>query len=1306
MAGATRWHARPLVGGSVSSLATDVYQQLRDLDQALRTQIVPLGMPAGTTNQTLRHNGTDWIANSTVTITGSGAAVTGTLSVTGAIIMVPDNTYDIGASGATRPRTGYFATSVVTPLSYSPVGAAYGFGVNGADWQVDTSGHLVAPSDNVRDIGASGATRPRSGYFGTSLVVATDPGTTGGGILRVGGGIKSALGTITTDTRGLWSTATWNNSATTFVHAYLDVTASLYSGTDYLAGSKILDIRHSNVSRFEIRLAAQGGSDPLVKVTPPADRPGLGVYSSHSATYATESVLIQPTLNTSGSPSLVHVNAVNGGGYGAVTQLLRASLGGATQFSVLVDGSTGIGGGADTNVICRVGVGAGNTTAFDGLKVDPTLVASTTAHNVVRVIGAGRAGTYTNNVHSILVGGPYLKAAGQTITTWYGIKVEAGPTAGTKWSGHFAEDVNVGGDLYVGGSLIGGGGATTLNDLTDVTITTPATGHFLRYNGSLWVNQLGVAEADVVDGSLLARLAATETVAGAWTFTNSAGLTLTDTGLRRRADGVLYIQSDTASTISSLELIPKGSPNPPAQLSLWKTDFIADAVNYERIIFRASTTGYAITQDIAGTGSYRGMTIAMNPATQNVGFNTDGTTVFGTNPGGSQLLRLTGSIYAVHTDAIANVFSFSGQDGSWTNTVIERFANSGGLNMAFWMRGGTVSSPTQAWNGYTAGLDFGAQDDASGIQSVGAIYASLTAAPTSTSSPGKLRFYTTPAGSVSPTERMYINSDGSVIIGTDPTGSEILRVGGTLRASAIGVGAASLADRSAYIAHSNASDAYSYGTTSFALQTGATTGGLGPVGGYFRADVNAPALTVSASYGAFIAAPVITAGTLTTAYGLYINPITGAGTNYAIYANGGWTQLNGPVGILTPPVADRAFNIAPSAGALTGTFQYGATIQPEFSSGATTEVRSLNLRVLTEAAAYTVAQASALYILNPSKGAGSAITTSYGVRIESQTQGGTNYAIYTDTGLVRIGDQLQSAVTTGTAPFIIASTTLVTNLNADLLDGNEASAFAAASHVHDASAITTSTFADARIAQSNVTQHQAALTIAESQITDGSILARVAGTESITGSWTFAPSGTTTAIAVTQAVGAKGVVITGGTQTANQPALNITQTWNNGAVTFKGLSLNVTNTASASDSLLVDIQSTGASALQVAVNKQTAVWPGGGITTPGLAFIGDLNTGLYNSAADTITFIVGGQDYLVLNTTKLESKRNLDLTGATKLLVSGTQVVGARVTGYTAMTGSADRATSYATSTITLQQLAERVKALQDDLTTHGLIGA
>jgi hypothetical protein len=60
----------------------------------------------------------------------------------------------------------------------------------------------------------------------------------------------------------------------------------------------------------------------------------------------------------------------------------------------------------------------------------------------------------------------------------------------------------------------------------------------------------------------------------------------------------------------------------------------------------------------------------------------------------------------------------------------------------------------------------------------------------------------------------------------------------------------------------------------------------------------------------------------------------------------------------------------------------------------------------------------------------------------------------------------------------------------------------------------------------------------------------------------------------------------------------------------------------------------------------------------------------------------------------------------TSYSVGGAKVVGAPVTGYTVMTGTPDKVTAYATSTVTLAQLAGRMMQLQADLTAHGLIGA
>jgi len=65
-------------------------------------------------------------------------------------------------------------------------------------------------------------------------------------------------------------------------------------------------------------------------------------------------------------------------------------------------------------------------------------------------------------------------------------------------------------------------------------------------------------------------------------------------------------------------------------------------------------------------------------------------------------------------------------------------------------------------------------------------------------------------------------------------------------------------------------------------------------------------------------------------------------------------------------------------------------------------------------------------------------------------------------------------------------------------------------------------------------------------------------------------------------IGAAGSVLqTGGTVTANTPMLSITQTWNNAAVAFTGIISNITDTASASGSRLLDLQVGSATKLNV-----------------------------------------------------------------------------------------------------------------------------
>lgn len=89
-----------------------------------------------------------------------------------------------------------------------------------------------------------------------------------------------------------------------------------------------------------------------------------------------------------------------------------------------------------------------------------------------------------------------------------------------------------------------------------------------------------------------------------------------------------------------------------------------------------------------------------------------------------------------------------------------------------------------------------------------------------------------------------------------------------------------------------------------------------------------------------------------------------------------------------------------------------------------------------------------------------------------------------------------------------------------------------------------------------------------------------------------------------------------------------------------------------------------------------------------------------------LSFLVGNpgatSNDAVLEGATLDHTGVFDVIGAYE--VDGTQVVTNRVTGWAAATGTATR-TTFATSTVTTAQLAERVKALIDDLITHGLIG-
>jgi hypothetical protein len=99
----------------------------------------------------------------------------------------------------------------------------------------------------------------------------------------------------------------------------------------------------------------------------------------------------------------------------------------------------------------------------------------------------------------------------------------------------------------------------------------------------------------------------------------------------------------------------------------------------------------------------------------------------------------------------------------------------------------------------------------------------------------------------------------------------------------------------------------------------------------------------------------------------------------------------------------------------------------------------------------------------------------------------------------------------------------------------------------------------------------------------------------------------------------------------------------------------------------------------------------------------------FGSTNNTALRINSNGNVLIGNTTGTE---RLSVTGKIQLTATGdsymvgtNNVVGSRKTGWAAPTGTATR-TAFDTATVAVADLAERVKALIDDLTSHGLIGA
>ena len=113
-------------------------------------------------------------------------------------------------------------------------------------------------------------------------------------------------------------------------------------------------------------------------------------------------------------------------------------------------------------------------------------------------------------------------------------------------------------------------------------------------------------------------------------------------------------------------------------------------------------------------------------------------------------------------------------------------------------------------------------------------------------------------------------------------------------------------------------------------------------------------------------------------------------------------QFGTNAGIGGAATADAGFLINAITGG--GVTQQGVQSQPTFAATTTSQGTALYGQVRTVASVFTMVQARGLFIDDAVVGAGSVVTNQFGVYVAAQTGGGTNYAIFTNAGLVTFGD--------------------------------------------------------------------------------------------------------------------------------------------------------------------------------------------------------------------------------------------------------------------------------------------------------------
>jgi hypothetical protein len=323
----------------------------------------------------------------------------------------------VGESGGFAGSLSYSGSTGNITLSPTFSSASILFATNATSrWQINSSGHFLAGADNTYDIGASGATRPRNLYTGSDAFIAGR--RLGAGASALSQNTAFGLSTLNAVTTGNANTAIGHEAGLSITSGPGNTIVGAFSGRVISTGQLNTVVGASSLSSATTGVRNVAVGYETLSATNADNSVAVGFQAGRSSTVTITAIGSEAGFSHTSGAECTFVGAV--AAYGNITGSNNTAIGfyaslrnetGSSNTAVGRRAMLGVSGNSHSNntavgadALTAVTTGGTNTAVGASALSANTTGANNTAigHDAARLITAGTSAT--TNANSVFLG--------------------------------------------------------------------------------------------------------------------------------------------------------------------------------------------------------------------------------------------------------------------------------------------------------------------------------------------------------------------------------------------------------------------------------------------------------------------------------------------------------------------------------------------------------------------------------------------------------------------------------------------------------------------------------------------------------------------------------------------------------------------------------------------------------------------------------------------------------------------------------------------------------------------------------------